>query len=85
MKFPQHSLRTYSSASLPEQTKPPRKKQRLGTRSRSGGSMDILSERPYDHGAFMVDKRFAELPQEKKRRRIGGIIAAVSGCRIFLD
>ena len=51
-------------------------------------AIPCLVELPEDRGACEIDKAVQASPTSHKkwqRRRVGGIIAAVSGCRIFLD
>ena len=85
---PRAALRTYALTALPEPASTSRsaKKQRRSTVDKATPSdMDILSEHQEDQGACKIDKSAADLPKKWARRRIGGIIAAVSGCRVFLD
>ena len=85
-------VRLYETGRLTEQKKcgVRRKVRRRAANSDQGQSdtAGVLSETPGDAGACGIDKASQGARQESKkwaRRRLGGIIAAVSGCRVFLD
>ena len=64
-----------------------RMRARVGEQVAEFAGTHALCEDANDKGACNIDKETAgsALPQKRRRRRLGGIIAAVSGCRIFLD
>ena len=88
-------VRNYESSRLPErllpgrnQKKKTRRKAGTGAFSATSSDADVFGFTEDDAGACAIDKsKQASGAHVAKhcRRRIGGIIAAVSGCRLFLD
>lgn len=82
--------RLYELGRLPE-TGPSGKKRkqraRTGSQASAPAGEHLLAEDEKDVGPCAIDKAAQGKAQAKKwqRRRLGGIIAAVSGCRLFLD
>lgn len=81
--------RAYEHARLPEKGA---KHKRRKERARTGGHMEhavaahVLAEDDADKGACEINKVVqGQMTKKWQRRRIGGIIAAVTGCRVFID
>ena len=81
-------VRKYEKDRLDVNTKTSKKKRRKPTVLDSGiiDKSHVLFEHDCDRGACGIDKAAAQSSVQKwRRRQLGGIIAAVSGCRVFLD
>ncbi len=88
------ALRTaYAVERLPESTvrgSPRKQRARTGANACPPESEHVLAEDENDKGACEIDKAKEGIGPKKgsrkvQRRRLGGIIAAVSGCRVVLD
>lgn len=83
-------VRAYEVARLPQNKNEKKKvkKRRKATKEDMPALPEdhVLLEHAEDAGACGIDKR-NQAPADKKRarRRLGGVLAAVSGCRVFLD